>query len=149
MKFRKLTDKQNNKLKWGSYFIIMFTFSGLLITVSLVPEITLDNEKIHIGGMFGGDYYISEIKSVDTVYVHYSQGLRRGYGSGLPGIRIGTYDIAYEKMPAKFCIYKNIPPFVKIRMNDNSLVLLNFNKPDKTVEFYNKLHSVLMQYNED
>jgi len=143
MRFRKLTDKQNNTLKWGCYFFIMFVIGCFMIGTALVPDVTLDNEKIHMGGMFGGDYYISDVQSVDTVRVYPRIGFMRG-GSGFPGINVGNFDVPNEKMPAKYCIYRNNPPYIKIRMNDNRVFLLNFKKPDKTVAFYNQLQNELI-----
>ena len=144
MRFRRLTDKQNNTLKWGCYFFIMFVIGCFMIGTALVPDVTLDNEKIHMGGMFGGDYYISDVQSLDTVRINSGLGFRRGYGSSFPGIRVGTYDMENEKTPAKYCIYRNNPPYIKIRMNDNRVFLLNFKKPDKTVAFYNQLQNELI-----
>ena len=141
-KFLMLTDRQNNILKWSCFFSIMFLFGWFMINAAIVPKITLENGIIHMGGIFGGDFKFSNIQSVDTVCVYPRVGFRHS-GSGFPGISVGNYDLANENMPAKLCIYRNNPPYIKIRMNDNRLLLFNFNKPERTLEFYSQLQNTL------
>jgi hypothetical protein len=92
-------------------------------------------------GKYGSTFKISDIQSADTVSV-IPRIIRRGKGGNPPHVHYGNFDLANEKN-AKLCIYLNNPPYIKIRMNDNSLFILNFKKPDETIEFYNQLKTKL------
>lgn len=142
LSFRRFTDHQNYILKWCCYSVIMLGVGWFMISAATVPKITLQNGNIHMGGIFGGNFNVLDVQSVDTVSSYPRTGFKRS-GSGFPGIRVGNYDMQSEKLPAKLCIYRNKPPYVKIRMNDNRLLLFNFNESHKTVAFYNQLQQDL------
>ncbi len=137
----KLSKGQNNILKWSIFVIIMLVPVLFGIYADKHPSITLENGVIRMGGSFGEDFRVSNIESVDTVNVYPKINLRLG-GSSFFVSHIGNFDIENEKEIAKLCIYHNRPPFIKIRMKDNRLILLNFYDPDKTIEFYNRLKNV-------
>ena len=128
--------------------ILIFGCGCLVVGCSLLPKgtlpnVTLENDMICIGGSFGGNFNVSEIKTIDTVSVYPKVGIMRG-GNGLPGVYVGNFDLANENVTAKLCIYRNNPPYIKLRMNDNRLLLINFKEPDKTVEFYNQIQNALI-----
>jgi hypothetical protein len=114
----------------------------LLFTFWKLPSVTLNNDVIKMGGRFGGSFKISDIQSADTVNVYPRVGIQRG-GAKLPAISFGNYALENERMTAKLCIYRNKPPNIKIRMNDNSLFILNFKEPEITVEFFDQLKEAL------
>ena len=129
-----------DKLKeWFLTNIVGIIVAIFLIYVFAKPLATvkLDNGIINMSGRFGGSFKVSEIQSVDTVSVYPRIGLQLGGRS--MNICEGNFSLQQEKKTAKLCLYKNKPPYIKIRMNDNSLFILNFKEPDKTVEFYNQL----------
>jgi len=97
-----------------------------------------------MGGRFGCSFNVSAIQSIDTASVYPRVGIQRG-GAGLPAISFGNYALENERKTAKLCIYRNKPPYIMIRMNDNSLFILNFKEPDKTIEFYNQLKETLKE----
>jgi hypothetical protein len=134
----KLTVGQNNILKWCVFSIFMATPVLLMVYAAILPPVTLENGVIKMGGSFGDDFKVSDIQSMDTVSVYPKVGLMRG-GSGFFVSYIGNFDLENEEKTAKLCFYRNTPPFIKIRMNDNRLLLLNFYEPDKTREFYRRL----------
>ena len=133
---------KDKNLEWGFAssiiiaLILFMTFGGKL------PSVTLDNGVIKMGGNYGGVFKVSDIQSVDTVSVIPRVGMKR-HGAGLPTSSIGNYALANESKTAKLCIYRYNPPYIMIRMNDNSLFIFNFSKPDETVEFYNQLKEKL------
>jgi hypothetical protein len=131
-----------HEVRWvfGSIIIIGVI---LFTTIADRPPVRLDNEVIKMGGMFGGVFQITEIQSVDTVSVISTAGMKRRGGGNPPGSRIGNFIMPNENKTAKLRLYIDSPPYVKIRMNDNSLFILNFKNPDKTVEFYNQLKNNL------
>lgn len=112
--------------------MLFITFGGKL------PSVTLDSDVIKMGGSFGGSFKVSAIQSIDTVNVYPRVGIRSN-GAGFPASSYGNFALEKESKTAKLCIYKNNPPYIKIRMNDNSLFILNFKEPEKTVEFYNQI----------
>ena len=124
---------------FGTLVILAVTL--LIIFGGKLPSVTLDNNIIEMSGRYGGNFKISEIQSADTVSV-YPRVYRIGGYNG-PQSHYGNFDMQYEKKPAKLCIYLNNPPYIKIRMTDNSLFILNFKEPDETVEFYNELINAL------
>ncbi|MDR1181370.1 MAG: hypothetical protein LBL13_05285 [Bacteroidales bacterium] len=134
----KLTVWQNNILKWCIFSIFMAATILLMVYAAILPLVTLENGVIKMGGSFGDDFKVSDIQAMDTVSVYPKVGLMRG-GSGFFVSYIGNFDMENEEKTAKLCIYRNRPPFIKIRMNDNRLLLLNFYEPDKTREFYRRL----------
>ena len=95
-----------------------------------------------MGGVFGGDFKVSEIQSVDTVRFYPQTILMLGGGGGF-NFRTGNFKLRDEVKTAKLNIWVNNPPYISIRMNDNRLFLLNFKKPDETVEFYNQIKNEL------
>ena len=100
----------------------------------------LTNDIIRIDGRFGGDFNVSDMQSIDTVIIYPKVGLMHG-GNGMPGVYIGNFGLANEEKIAKLYIHRKNPPYIKIRMNDNRLLLINFKTPDKTVEFFNQLNT--------
>ena len=129
-----------DNLQWGfSSFIILalmfLPFGGKL------PSVTLDNNVIEMSGKYGGSFNVSDIQSVDTVSIYPKPLYRRGGANGQV-IHYGNFEMQHEKKLAKLCIYLNNPPYIKIRMNDNSLFLLNFKEPEKTVKFYDELKNI-------
>ena len=142
-KYFNSEDLHDDNLKWGGYTIV---FIVLILFFSLggrnLPSVTFDNDVIRMGGSFGRSFNISDIKLVDIASVYPRIGYRRG-GSAMNGTFIGNFEMENENMMAKLCIYRDNPPYIKIRMNDNSLFILNFKEPDKTIEFYQQLKNAL------
>jgi hypothetical protein len=138
----KLTDGQNNILKWSIYLIIILSSILLGIHGAILPTVTLENGVIQMGGSFGGDFKVFDIQSVDTVSIYPKIGYMRG-GSTLFGSTYGNFDMENEDKTAKMCIYRYKSPFIKVRMNDNHLFLLNFYEQDKTIAFYKQLKNAL------
>ena len=142
-KYFNSEDLGNDNLKWGGSsiaiiaVILFFSFAG-----KNLPTVTMDSDAIKMGGQFGRIFNISEIRSVDTVGVYPRVGFRRG-GSAFYPTYFGNFEMENERMMAKLCIYRDNPPYIKIRMNDNSLFILNFKEPDKTIEFYQQLKNTL------
>ena len=127
-----------DSLKWG---IGSFVLVGMTLVITFggkLPPVTLEDGVIKMGGSFGRTFNISDIRTVDTASVYPKTGARRN-GAGLPSSSIGDYALVNERMTAKLCLYRNNPPYIIIRMNDNSLFILNFKEPDRTVEFYNQI----------
>ena len=124
--------------KWAiSSFIIIGLILWLTYGGKLAP-VTLDNGVIKMEGSFGRFFYVSDILSIDTISIApKTVGTREGGGTLTTAL--GNYHLENESKMAKFRIYKNNPPYIKIRMNDNSLFILNFKEPEKTVEFYNQI----------
>ena len=145
MKFSIITtDKRIRILAWSVFSIIILLFTMFFIYIATFPTITLENDVIRISGRYGGDFNISNIESIDTVRIYPKVGSMRGGSSGFLDSYIGNFGLANEVRTAKLYIYRNNPPYIKIRMNDNSLLIFNFKKqPDKTVEFYNQLQNTL------
>lgn len=139
----KLTIGQNNILKWCIFFSLVAVPIIFMVNSARLPTVTLDNSVIKMGGSFGGDFNVSDIQSVDTVSVYPKVGYMRG-GSGFFISYIGNFDLENEEKTAKLCIYRNKPPFIKIRMNDNRVFLLNFYEQDKTIEFFNQLKNTII-----
>lgn len=123
-------------------FIALAVMLVITFAVMYIPPVTLGNEVIKMGGRYGGGFKISTIQSADTVSVYPKPLHRRGGGNGQI-THYGNFDVQSENKQAKLCIYLNNPPYIKIRMNDNSLFILNFKEPDKTVEFYNQIKSII------
>jgi hypothetical protein len=114
------------------------------ITYAENLPVTLENGVIEMKGGHGGTFKVSDIHSVDTVSVIQTAGMKRkGKSGNPPSGRFGNFELPNESKTAKLRIRLNNPPYIKIRMNDNSLFILNFKKPDETVEFYNQLKNKL------
>ena len=145
MKFLKLIAVKQYRILTGSlYSIVILSFVSYMIYIMTFPTIMLDGHIIRISGKYGGNFNISDIEFVDTVQVYPKVGSMRGGSSGFLDSYIGNFGLADENQTAKLYIYRNNPPYIKIRMNDNSLLIFNFKKqPDKTVEFYNQLQNTL------
>ena len=133
---------RDNKFKLGFSSFILLALTLLMTFGGKLPPITLDNGVIKMGGRYGGNFKVSAIQSVDTVSVYPKVGVR-SRGAGLPASSIGNFALENEKQTAKLCLYRGNPPYIKIRMNDNSLFILNFKEPEQTVEFYDRLKNVL------
>ena len=138
----KLTVRQNYVLKWCIFTVIMLSPVLFGIYAARLPNVTLDNGVIKMGGSFGGDFSIAEIQLVDTVHFYPKVGIMRG-GSGFWVSYIGNFDVEGEQKTSKLCIYRYKPPFIKIRMKDERLFLLNFYSKDATIEFYNQLRNAV------
>jgi hypothetical protein len=138
----KYPNKLNSPIKWVVFAMILLSPILFGAYLAKLPTVTLDNDVIHIGGRFGDTFKISEIQSVDTVSV-YPKIERMLGGSGLFISNIGNFKLENEEETAKLCFYRNKPPIIKIRMNNNGLLLLNFNESDKTIEFYRQLKNNL------
>jgi len=155
----------NNKIEMGIIIIIIILFIaalyyrhdnsfryvfGTLVVITLtlcitfwkLPSVMLNNDIIKMGGRHGGNFNVSNIQLVDTVSVYPRVGIMRG-GAVLPASIVGNFALENERQTAKLCLYKNNPPYIMIRMNDNSLFIFNFKEPDKTVEFYDKLKNTV------
>ena len=136
-----LFENNESNVGGGSFIIIaiilIFTYGA-----TKLPSVTLNNGVIEMSGKYGGSFEISAIQSVDTVSV-YSRIIRRRSGNNAPILHYGNFDMQNEKQQVKLRILFNNPPYIKIRMNDNSLFLFNFKEPDETVEFYNKIKDVI------
>jgi len=141
-KFFNSKDLEDDNIKWGGSsialiaVILFFSFGGRNL-----PPVTLDNDVIKMGGQFGRIVYISDIQSLDTVSVYPRLGFSKS-GLASSSILVGSFDLQNEKMKARLCLYKNNPPYIMMRMKDNSLFILNFKESDKTVEFFNKIKEV-------
>ena len=118
--------------------VIILGFGLFLIHISKFPNITLTNDIISIDGKFDGNFDVFDMQSIDTVNVYPRVGLMHG-GNGMPGVYIGNFGLANEEKIAKLYIHRNNPPYIRIRMNDSRLLLINLEEPDKTVEFFNQL----------
>ena len=121
---------------------------GIIVVIFIIylfarplATITLDDGIINMSGYLGGIFKVSEIQSVDTVSVYPKIITQRG-GRCL-GICEGNFGLKNEKQTAKLCLYRNKPPYINIRMRDNSLFILNFKEKDKTMEFYRQLIDAL------
>ena len=131
------SEEQEVGLVFASIIMIAIIFYA---TYTENQPITLKDNVIEMKGGYGGTFKISEIYSVDTLSVIQTAGMRRkGKSGNPPGVRVGNFELTNENKTAKLRIWLNNPPYIKIRMNDNSLFIFNFKKSDKTVEFYNKL----------
>ena len=137
----KLSVGQNNILKWSIFVTIMIGPVLFGIYAAILPSVTLNNGVIHIDGSFGGNFNVSDIQSVDTASVYPKVGFMRG-GSAFFVSCIGNFDVEGEQQTAKLCIYRDRPPFIRIRMKDDRLLLLNFYDSNKTMEFYNQLKNI-------
>ena len=135
--FRKLTDKQNNILRYSIFYIIILATS-LFFYTSTFPSVKLEYGNINMGGSFGGKFKITDIQSVDTIRVYPKIGLRLGGFAGF-GLLVGNFNIKDEEKTAKLYIWRNTTPYISIRMNNNRLFMFNFRNPDKTMEFYNQI----------
>ncbi|MDR2910194.1 MAG: hypothetical protein LBV47_02355 [Bacteroidales bacterium] len=135
-------DMENDNLKAGfgviaGILLLMFlSFSG-----KNLPSVTLNNDVIKMEGRYGRIINITDIQSTDTINIIPRLGIRRG-GSATNSSFIGNFEMENEKMMAKLCVYRDNPPYIKIRMNDNSLFILNFKEPEETVEFYDRLRNI-------
>ena len=141
----KLTIRQIVVIKWIKWSVIplaVFSQIGLFINMARQPTITLNSNMIHISGIYGGKFNVSDVQSIDTINVIPRVGTMRG-GSGFAGIFKGNFDLANEEKTAKLCLDLKRPPFIKIRMNDDRLLLINFKERDKTVNFYEQLRNVI------
>ena len=143
---------ENNGMKWNldedniKWWLLTVVFTAFIILLSFllryIPPVTLNNNVIEMSGKYGGSFNISDMQSIDTVSVIPKQMYRKGGANG-PKIHYGNFEVQNEKGRAKLRIYRNKPPYIKIRMNDNSLFLLNFKEPEKTVEFYDELKNII------
>jgi len=132
-----------NEARWvfGSIVIIAVIF---YITYAENSPVTLENGVIEMKRGYGGTFKVSDIHSIDTVSVIQTAGMKRkGKSGNPPGSRFGNFELPNESKTAKLRLWLNNPPYIIIRMNDNRLFILNFKKPDETVEFYNKLKNKL------
>ena len=116
--------------------VLHLTFGGKLAPV------TLDNGVIKMEGHYGRFFNVSDIQSIDTVSIMpKTVGTREG-GKTLTTL-IGNYHLENESKMAKLRFYRYKPPYIKIRMNNNSLFIFNFKEPDETVAFYNRIKDVI------
>ena len=136
------TDRQYYIFKWCPFSFYFLPIMFLFVFTARFPPVKIDNGIIRMGGAFGGKFAISEIKTVDTVSFYPKVKFMLG-GGGSFNFREGNFKLQDEEKTAKLNVWKNNPPYIAIRMNDNRLFLLNFKKPDKTVEFYNQLKTEL------
>ena len=129
----------------ASYIFCTLILIAIMLTSAFLgrnlPSVTLDNGVIEMSGKYGGNFNVSEMQSIDTVSVYPRVVSRRGGNNGRI-IHYGNFDLSKENKLGKLCIYLNNPPYIKIRMNDNSLFIFNFKEPEQTVEFYNQLKNL-------
>ena len=137
------SDRQEAEWVFGSILIIV---AILLITFqerNLLLNVKLKDDVIKVRGGYGRSFIVSNIQSVDTVSV-IPKVVRRHKGEYYPkGNFIGDFTLANESKTALLSIFTDNPPYIIVRMNDNRLLMFNFKKPDKTVEFYNQLKEKL------
>jgi hypothetical protein len=138
---KNLTAKQNNILRYSLFYIFIIAFISFFYSASF-PSVKLEHAAIYLGGGFGGNFKIADIQSLDTISVYPKIGIRLGGFSGF-GLSVGNFSLKNEKKTAKLYFWKNIPPYISIRMKDSRLFILNFRNPDKTVEFYNQIKDEL------
>ena len=141
-KYYKKDPADDDNMLWFFYsFILLAGMSFVIYTERFLPSVTLNNDAIEVGGRYSDIVKIFDIQSVDTVSVLPKILTKRD--ASLP-VRYGNwYELQNETQRARLHIYQNKPPYIKIRMNDNSLFLLNFKEPEKTMEFYNRLKNEL------
>jgi len=135
---KKLTPRQNIILKYSLLYVISSVLIVSFINFVKFPTVKLENGSISMSGRFGGDFEVADITSIDTVRTLPRLGKMSGGGSGF-GYFIGNFEVKDEDKLGKLCFWTRNPPYIAIRMNDNLLFLLNFRKPEKTVEFYEKI----------
>ena len=126
--------------KWVGASIIFILLILFYSFGSKLPPVTLDNGIIKMEGKYGGVFNVSEIQSIDIISVIPRTGAREGGGSLTT--TIGNFNMQNESKRAKLRIYRNKPPYIKIRMSDNRLFIFNFKEPEKTVEFYDELNAL-------
>ena len=140
---KKMTDKQDNIFKWSQFSVLYLVFLSIFLPLpKRLPPVTMDNGIIRMGGVFGGNFNIHEIQSVDTVQF-FPKVILRAFGKGSAGIGVGDFKLQGEEKLAKLNIRTNKPPYISIRMNDNRLFLFNLKRPDETVEFYKQIKNEL------
>ena len=140
-----LGEMKDNHIKFGFYSIIFIPITLFVIFMeNYFPPVTLHNNIIEMEGKYGGIFQVSDIHSVDTASSIGSTSVRRkGMSANPPRCYYGNFALSNESKTAKLCVWRNNPPYIKIRMNDNSLFILNFRNPDETVEFYKQLKEKL------
>jgi hypothetical protein len=147
-------------IKWSkvhttykSYFksisLLKWTFTVLIIVVpiyfakkaSKLPSIYIDasKENIVIAGRFGCTISLDRIATIDTVHIM-PKVERVLSGSGFYISYIGRFELEGEGRGRLF-IYRENPPYLKIRLQDSSFLYVNFKSSTETRNFYNALIS--------
>lgn len=112
-------------------FIFMFVFIGY---GTREPKVTVENEKVKIGGM-----YASTIRTDDIVEVvlldSIPQVLRKDNGFDFGDILRGYFNLE-SVGKGRLYINNGKPPYVFLRLK-KSFVIINYNNSEKTQELYN------------
>ena len=136
-------ETKDNHYRFGvASIILIVSILPMIFMERYLPPVTLENDIIKAGGSYGRYFIFSEIQAIDTVSVIPRIGMM-SHGRESASNIIGYFDLANESKTANLRIWLNNPPYIMIRMNDNSLFIFNFKKPDKTVEFYQQLKNAL------
>jgi hypothetical protein len=149
--FRTAEDRNKYTVKWNKYaarwkFVVIFIVSPVFLVCLPVKleRVKMNNGVIRMSGLYGGNFMVSDIQSVDTAGFYPKAS--KIFGMQGFGLMIGDFKLKNEEEKAKFNIKMNCPPFISIRMKDNSLFILNFKTRDETVRFYNTLKDELEDY---
>jgi hypothetical protein len=120
-------------------FFVLFMVGlpvGFIFYMARMPVVSLNEQSISVSGEFGCDIKLTEIATVDTVSVYPKLTAKRGGGAFMKIIN-GSFDMENEGR-GNLYIY-NEPPYIRIVLNNNELMFINFKEKDKTIEFYNEL----------
>lgn len=133
--------KGTGLLKWTFIVLIIIAPIYFAKKASKVPAIYIDssNENIVIAGRYGCIISLDKIATIDTVTIIPKVGSMHS-GSGFFISYIGTFELEGEGK-GKLFIYRENPPYLKIRLNDSSFLYVNFKNSTETYNFYNDLMS--------
>ena len=141
VRFDELSERAAGIIKWSMFSLYIFPVFFMLHTARF-PTVKLEEGVIHISGVYGGEFNISDIQTFGTVGATLRIGPTRS-GNEMFAIYNGIYNLANEKNKVRMFVYNEKGPLIEIRMKDNSMLVFNFKKPDRTVAFYNEVKNAL------
>ncbi len=135
--------KKSTKLTLGVFLgflvIILIFIIGLNLYGAKEPSITVNNEKIKIGGMYASTIYtedVAEVVLLDSIPEVLRKDNGFDFGNTLRGIF--TLDSIGK---GRIYIYNGRPPYVYLRLK-KGFVIINYRSSENTQELYNKIRAV-------
>ncbi|KAJ50855.1 hypothetical protein BD780_003669 [Clostridium tetanomorphum] len=141
----KIKDENSNKkiskteknIKFILFFIIVISSVFLLIYTYIEPKIIISSENIKINGMYGESHNIKEILNVDLIET-LPNILSKSHGISIGNVHKGLFKLSDIGL-SKLFIHSNKGPYVFIKFENNTYMIINFRNTNNTYTLFNRL----------
>lgn len=141
VKYVKLGPYENNSGKASIVIMVLIVCAVIVSTLIGVrePEITISDQQMHISGIYGNDYNLTDIEYV-TLKDETPVTTFKSNGFGMGGIKKGHFDVKGDGI----CLLFVSGNGKCIRLKTKSdVIYINFDDETATVDLFNKLEKVI------